>query len=252
VLLFDQRGCGRSTPNASLDANTTWDLVADIERLRAMLGLERWLVFGGSWGSTLALAYAETHPERVTELVLRGIFTVRPEEVRWYYQEGASWLYPDLWEGFQAAIPPGERDAFGGAIVARYDPELRFEVELDTDVEPRRFETTTDTDGVVVFDRVGVLHLPEVRDLDAWWLASYGGGLFVPVKDALAGTETYAGGRYVLDTAKGADLGGGDGRLVVDFNFAYNPSCAYDPAWACPLAPPGNVVAVPLRAGELS
>jgi uncharacterized protein len=149
-------------------------------------------------------------------------------------------------------IPLGERDAFGGAIVARYDPELRFEVELDTDVEPRRFETTTGTDGVVVFDRIGVLHLPDVGDLDAWWLGSYGGGLFVPVKDALAGTETYGGGRYVLDTAKGADLGGADGRLVVDFNFAYNPSCAYDPAWACPLAPPGNVVAVPLRAGELS
>jgi uncharacterized protein len=149
-------------------------------------------------------------------------------------------------------LPAAERADFAGAIVARYDPGLRFEVELDTDVEPRRFETATGTDGVVAFDRIGVLHLPGVGDLDAWWLASYGGGLFVPVKDALAGTETYGGGRYLLDTAKGADLGGRDGHLVVDFNFAFNPSCAYDPAWACPLAPPGNVVAVPLRAGELS
>ena len=85
VLLFDQRGCGQSTPNAALDANTTWDLVDDIERLRRLVGVDRWLVLGGSWGSTLALAYAETHPERVSELVLRGIFTVRPEEIAWYY-----------------------------------------------------------------------------------------------------------------------------------------------------------------------
>jgi proline iminopeptidase len=130
VLLFDQRGCGRSTPNASLDANTTWDLVADIERLRVMLGLERWLVFGGSWGSTLALAYAETYPERVTELVLRGIFTVRPEEIRWYYQDGASWLYPDLWEGFVAPIPPDERDDMVSAYRRRLiDPDRTVQLE---------------------------------------------------------------------------------------------------------------------------
>ena len=86
MLLFDQRGCGRSTPHAALEANTTWHLVADIERLRRMLGVERWLVFGGSWGSTLALAYAQAHPERVSELVLRGIFTLRRWELLWYYQ----------------------------------------------------------------------------------------------------------------------------------------------------------------------
>ena len=91
VLLFDQRGCGRSRPSASLEHNTTWHLVADIERLRSLLGVERWLVFGGSWGSTLALAYAQTHPVRVSELVLRGIFTLRRAELLWYYQEGASW-----------------------------------------------------------------------------------------------------------------------------------------------------------------
>ena len=109
VLLFDQRGCGRSTPHASLDANTTPHLVADIERLRTMLGVERWLVFGGSWGSTLALAYAEAHPERVTALILRGIFLLRPAEIRWYYQEGASWLFPDKWDRFLALIPEAER-----------------------------------------------------------------------------------------------------------------------------------------------
>ncbi len=109
VLLFDQRGCGRSTPHASLQHNTTWHLVADIERLRRLLGAEQWLVFGGSWGSTLALAYAETHPERVARLILRGIFTLRRAELLWFYQEGASWLFPDKWENFTAPVPAQER-----------------------------------------------------------------------------------------------------------------------------------------------
>ena len=109
ILLFDQRGCGRSRPTAGLENNTTWHLVADIERLRTMLGVQRWQVFGGSWGSTLALAYAQTHPERVTELIVRGIFTLRRSELLWYYQEGASWLYPDLWEQYLAPIPVAER-----------------------------------------------------------------------------------------------------------------------------------------------
>lgn len=109
VLLFDQRGCGRSTPHASLEANTSWHLVADIERLRTMIGAERWLVFGGSWGSGLALAYAETHPDRVSALVLRGIFTLRRSELVWFYQEGASHLFPDKWEQYLAPIPKAER-----------------------------------------------------------------------------------------------------------------------------------------------
>ncbi|WP_428376433.1 prolyl aminopeptidase [Lichenicoccus sp.] len=109
ILLFDQRGCGRSRPHAALENNTTWHLVADIERLREMLQIQRWLVFGGSWGSTLALAYAQAHPERATGLILRGIFTLRRAELLWYYQEGASWLFPDLWEQFQAPIPEAER-----------------------------------------------------------------------------------------------------------------------------------------------
>ncbi|MGH2720385.1 MAG: DUF1684 domain-containing protein [Actinomycetota bacterium] len=148
-------------------------------------------------------------------------------------------------------LPPEKRASFTGVNVAPYDPRLRFELEIDTDVAPERLEVPTATDGVVPFERVGTLHLPGLGDLDVWWLASYGGGVFVPVKDALAGTETYGGGRYLIDTVKGADLGG-DGRwLVVDLNFAYNPSCAYDPAWACPLAPSGNTLPSPVQAGEL-
>lgn len=110
IVVFDQRGCGQSRPHASLEANTTWHLVADMERLRDELGIERWLVFGGSWGSTLALAYAQTHPDRVTELVLRGIFLLRPQEIHWFYQEGASALYPDSWEAYLAPIPKEEHD----------------------------------------------------------------------------------------------------------------------------------------------
>jgi proline iminopeptidase len=109
VILFDQRGCGKSTPHASIEANTTWHLVADIERLRQMIGAEQWLVFGGSWGSTLALAYAETHPERVSELVLRGIYTLTKAELDWYYQFGVSEMFPDKWERFIAPIPEEER-----------------------------------------------------------------------------------------------------------------------------------------------
>jgi proline iminopeptidase len=109
IVLFDQRGCGHSTPHACLKNNTTWHLVDDMERLRAHLGIERWQVFGGSWGSTLSLAYAQKHPTRVTELVLRGIFLLRESELRWFYQEGASALFPDAWEAFLAPIPPEER-----------------------------------------------------------------------------------------------------------------------------------------------
>jgi proline iminopeptidase len=120
IVLFDQRGSGRSTPHASLVDNTTWDLVADMERIREHLGIERWVVFGGSWGSTLALAYAETHPERVRALVLRGIFLLRPHELRWFYQEGASFIFPDAWEAYLEPIPIEER----GDLMAAYHRRL--------------------------------------------------------------------------------------------------------------------------------
>ena len=125
IILFDQRGAGRSKPFASLEHNTTWHLVADMELLRAHVGVERWAVFGGSWGSTLALAYAETHPTRVTELVLRGIFTLRRKEIEWFYQEGASLIFPDAWEPYLAEIPVEER----GNMMAAYHARLTSQDE---------------------------------------------------------------------------------------------------------------------------
>ena len=130
LMLFDQRGCGRSTPHAGLEMNTTWHLVADIERLREVAGVEKWLVFGGSWGSTLALAYAETHPARVSELVLRGIYTVSRAELSWYYQFGVSEMFPDKWERFQAPIPEAER----GDMIAAYRKRLTSD-DLATQIE---------------------------------------------------------------------------------------------------------------------
>jgi proline iminopeptidase len=116
IILFDQRGCGRSTPYACLDENTTWALVADIERLREHFAIERWQVFGGSWGSTLGLAYAEAHPARVTELLLRGIFMLRRAELDWFYQDGCSWIYPDAFANYLSPIPEHER----GDLIAAY------------------------------------------------------------------------------------------------------------------------------------
>ncbi|KQQ53958.1 proline iminopeptidase [Pseudomonas sp. Leaf127] len=110
IVTFDQRGCGRSTPHASLENNTTWHLVEDLERIREHLGIDKWVLFGGSWGSTLALAYAQTHPDRVHALILRGIFLCRPQEIQWFYQCGASRLFPDFWQDFLAPIPVEERD----------------------------------------------------------------------------------------------------------------------------------------------
>lgn len=119
IVLFDQRGCGRSTPHAELQDNTTWDLVSDIEKIRAHLGIDRWVVFGGSWGSTLSLAYSQTHPERCKGLILRGIFMLRSWELQWFYQEGCSAIFPDAWEDYLAPIPPEERQDLIGAYYRR-------------------------------------------------------------------------------------------------------------------------------------
>jgi proline iminopeptidase len=126
IVLFDQRGSGRSTPHASLENNTTQDLVADIERVREHLGIDKWLVFGGSWGSTLALIYAETHPQRVTGLILRGIFLCRDQDIHWFYQEGASHLYPDYWQDFLEPIPEAER----GDMLQAYHKRLTGDDEV--------------------------------------------------------------------------------------------------------------------------
>jgi proline iminopeptidase len=130
IALFDQRGCGRSRPNASLEDNTTWDLVEDIERLRRRLGVEKWTVFGGSWGSTLALAYAIRHPERVSGLILRGVFLLTERELRWFYQDGASMLFPDAWARFIAPIPADERHDLMAAYHRRLiHPDRRVQAQ---------------------------------------------------------------------------------------------------------------------------
>jgi len=153
-------------------------------------------------------------------------------------------------------ILPADREGFTGVPVAPYDPAWRFELPvLAADAET--FEFASGTDGIVAFERIGRVEVPDTGSLDIWRLTSYGGGLFIPLRDALAGTPggTYGGGRYLIDTIKGADLGAradGDGpdTLVIDLNFAYSPSCAYDPAWACPLAPAGNILRAPVPVGE--
>lgn len=130
IVLFDQRGCGKSRPNASLEENTTWTLIEDIERLRERCCIDKWVVFGGSWGSTLSLAYAITHPERVLALVLRGIFLLTQKELHWFYQDGASMIFPDAWERFLAPIPEAERGDLMGAYYKRLtgdDPKAKAE-----------------------------------------------------------------------------------------------------------------------------
>jgi uncharacterized protein (DUF1684 family) len=175
------------------------------------------------------------------------------------YEQVRAELYPPVahagWAAtreqlFRTHPASAVRDAAYDLPVAPYDPQWRAEVALEP-APPERLEVPTGTDGVVPFDRLGVLRTPW-GDLDAWWLASYGGGLWLPVRDRTSGTTTYGGGRYLLDTVKGADLGStADGRLVLDLNFLYAPSCAHDEAWACPLAPPGNVLDLAVEAGEL-
>lgn len=155
-------------------------------------------------------------------------------------------LYAD-----HACSPVADRDRFHGLRVGDYDPAWRALVRLEP-AAPQRIEVPTAADGVIPFDRVGVLRTPW-GPLDAWRLGSYGGGLWIPVRDGGSGTVSYGGGRYLYDTVKGADLGTSpDDELVVDLNFLYAPSCAHDPRWSCPLAPPGNVLDVVVPVGELS
>ncbi|NTW42372.1 MAG: DUF1684 domain-containing protein, partial [Cellulomonadaceae bacterium] len=143
-----------------------------------------------------------------------------------------------------------QRAAFAGTVVAPYDAAFRFEVEVDTAVEPAQRTVMTGTDGAVVLDRAGRVDLPGLGSLDLWWVAGYGGGIFLPLRDATSAHTTYGGGRYLLDTIKGADLGGHGTTLVVDLNFAYQPSCAYDPDWACPLPTRENTLDAAVPVGE--
>lgn len=148
----------------------------------------------------------------------------------------------------QSPLLPDDPLRTSGLPYWPYDAALRFVVEL-LPAPPHRLEVVTSTDGVIVLDRVGRVALLGAQ-LDVWWLAQYGGGLFVPLRDATAGSGSYGGGRYLLDTAKGADLGGTAHEIVLDLNFAYHPSCRYNPRWECPLAPEGNRIDLPVRGGE--
>lgn len=149
-------------------------------------------------------------------------------------------------------VPAPARADYPGPVVAPYDAAFRFVVGVDTEVERSHRAVPTGTDGTVPLERVGRVQLPGLGSLDVWWVATYGGGIFLPVRDATSGTASYGGGRYLLDTVKGADLGGDRTALVVDLNFAYQPSCAYDEAWACPLPDAGNTLSTPVPVGELT
>ena len=174
-----------------------------------------------------------------------------PAEAHRRWREGRDVLFA---EHPDSPIPPRARAGFRGLAYAPYDAALRWTLPVGLAVDHELREVPTGTDGTVRFERSGRVELPDGRGgLDVWWLLGYGGGVFVPVKDATSGRTTYGGGRYLLDTVKGADLGGSaDGaELVIDLNFAYQPSCAFDPAWACPLASPGNTLPGDVQAGEL-
>jgi uncharacterized protein len=147
-------------------------------------------------------------------------------------------------------LPPDRRDDYRDKV-APYDPAYRFVVPVEA-AEPGQRQVQTGTDDVVTYRRVGRVGLADLGTLDAWWIVGYAGGLFLPMRDATSGTLSYGGGRYLLDTIKGADLGGVDDRLIVDLNFAYQPSCAYDESWACPLPGPENTLSTAVPVGELS
>jgi uncharacterized protein len=152
----------------------------------------------------------------------------------------------------QSALPPERRAGFGGLSYFSHDPAGRVLADIEP-AERRRYDVPSSDGATMAFERIAVARFAlddEAVELELYWLLGYGGGLFVPFADATAGAETYGAGRYLLDTVKGADLGTRDGRLVLDFNLAYNPSCSYDPRWACPLAPPPNRLAIPVRMGE--
>jgi hypothetical protein len=152
----------------------------------------------------------------------------------------------------QSPIPASHRDDYSGPYLYDYNPALSVTAAVSA-VERRRFELQTSSAGAMAFSRFGIVHFALAGielSLELFWLEGYGGGLFLPFADATSGEETYGAGRYLFDSVKGADLGQRDGQLVIDFNFAYPPSCAYDPRWTCPLAPPANRLSVPVRAGE--
>lgn len=188
------------------------------------------------WRRTVATMYGD----------VRGGVDDDPEAALWRFRAAKDVLFrshPD------SPIPAAQRSTFGGLAYWPYDATLRFVVPVEETTEVATATAMSLSGDAYHLRRVGRLRLP-VGDLDLYWIDVYGGGLFLPFRDATSGAETYAAGRYLLDTVKGADLGGDATGLVIDFNYAYHPSCAYDPIWSCPLAPPSNRLDVPIRAGE--
>ena len=181
----------------------------------------------------------------VAELYARVRATAEPAAAHSLWRTGRDELFRTH---PQSPLTPDDPMRASGVPYWPYDERLRFVVAL-VPAPPHRLQIPTATDGVILMDRVGRVELLGAQ-LDVWWLAQYGGGLFVPMRDATAGAGSYGGGRYLLDTAKGADLGGSPGKIVLDLNFAYHPSCRYNPKWECPLAPEGNRIDVEVRAGE--
>lgn len=189
------------------------------------------------WRRRVAALYAD----------VRAGAAVDPEGTLARFRAGRDALFarhPD------SPLGPAARRRFTGIPYAPYRADLRFVAEVETDVEPERLLIEGSDGEAVPFSRFGRVRLP-VGDLDLYWLESYGGGVFLPFRDATSGATTYGGGRYLLDTVKGADLGGDGGRLVIDFNYAYHPSCFHDGRWACPLAPRSNRLPVAIEAGEI-
>jgi uncharacterized protein (DUF1684 family) len=187
------------------------------------------------WRRRVAVLYAAVRAEAGAD----------PEGALARFRAGRDRLFA---EHRDSPLPADRRPAFPGIPCWPYDPELRFEVEVSP-APAERLTAHSNSGDPYPLDRIGRVTLP-MGTLDVYWVAVYGGGVFLPFRDGTSGDESYGGGRYLLDTVKGADLGGSDGRLVVDFNYAYNPSCAYDPQWSCPLAPPANRLTVPIRTGE--
>jgi len=187
------------------------------------------------WRRTVAALYGD----------VRATSRSDPEGALARFRAGRDRLFA---EHPDSPLPAEARRTFRGLGYWPYDPRMRFDVAL-LDAPHERLNVVSLTGHSFPLDRIGRIRLP-IGDLDVYWLAIYGGGLFLPFRDATAGISTYGAGRYLFDTIKGADLGGSGGRLVIDFNYAYHPSCAYDDRWSCPLAPPANHLAVPIEAGE--
>jgi uncharacterized protein len=187
------------------------------------------------WRRSIAALYAD----------VRATSAHDPEAALARFRAGRDRLFR---EHPDSPLPPEGRATFTGLQCWPYDPALRFEAVVEP--MPAELRSATSLTGEEFrLERIGRVRLP-VGDLEVYWIAVYGGGVFLPFRDATAGRETYAAGRYLLDTIKGADLGGSGDRLILDFNYAYHPSCAYDPRWSCPLAPPANRLELPIRAGE--